>query len=73
MLGLKSLIIFANKFKTEKIPGVSFLYSFNTPELRQLLAGQNKIDKDYNEILIRDRLSFLKLRDGENVILIIEP
>ena len=68
MLGVKTLTLLADKFQKEKINGIRFWYSFQTPELGQLWAKQNNLDEDNDEHYISDRLSFYKLRDGENVI-----
>ncbi len=68
MLGVKTLTLLANKFRNEKIKGIRFWYSFQTPELGRLWAKQNNIEEEDDEYFISDRLSFYKLRDGDNVI-----
>lgn len=72
MLGVKTLTLLADKFHKEKISGIRFWYSFQTPELGQGWAMQNKLHEEDDEYFISDRLSFYKLRDGENVISINE-
>ncbi len=68
MLGIKRLTLLASKFQKEKIKGIRFWYSFQTPELGRLWAEQNNLDEERDEYFISDRLSFYKLRDGESVI-----
>lgn len=68
MLGVKTLTLLADKFQKEGIRGIRFWYSFQTPELGRLWAKQNNLDEDDDEHFISDRLSFYKLRDGENII-----
>jgi hypothetical protein len=68
MLGVKTLILLADKFQKEKVNGISFWYSFQTPELGRLWAKQNNLDEEVDEHFISDRLSFYKMRDGENII-----
>ncbi|MCB9261282.1 MAG: hypothetical protein H6607_02745 [Flavobacteriales bacterium] len=68
MLGVKTLTLLADKFQNEEIKGIRFWYSFQTPELGQLWAKQNNLDQDDDGHYISDRLSFYKLRDGENII-----
>lgn len=68
ILGVKTLTLLADKFQKEKMNGIRFWYSFQTPELGQLWAKQNNPDEDNDEHYISDRLSFYKLRDGETVI-----
>lgn len=72
MLGVKTLSLLADKFRKEKINGIRLWYSFQTPELGRLWAKQNNPDEEDDENFISDRLSFYKLRDGENVISINE-
>lgn len=67
MLGVKTLTLLADKFQKEEIKDIRFWYSFQTPELGQLWAKENNLDED-DEHFISDRLSFYKLRDGENII-----
>ena len=68
MLGVKTLALLADKFQKEKISGIRFWYSFQTPELGLLWAKHHNVDKDDDEHYISDRLSFYKLRDEEFVI-----
>lgn len=68
MLGVKTLISLADKFQKEKISGIRFWYSFQTPELAQFWSKQNNLEEAEEEYFISDRLSFHKLRDGENII-----
>ncbi|MBO9203106.1 MULTISPECIES: hypothetical protein [Niastella] len=68
MLGIKALTLLADKFQKEEIKGIRFWYSFQTPELGQLWAKQNNLEEEDEEHFISDRLSFYKLRPGENVI-----
>jgi hypothetical protein len=67
-LGVKTLTLLACKFQKEKIKGIRFWYSFQTPELGRLWSKQNNLDEENDEHLISDRLSFYKLRDGENIV-----
>jgi hypothetical protein len=67
MLGIKTLTLLADKFQKEEIKGIRFWYSFQTPELGRLWAKQNNLEEDDDEHFISDRLSFYKLRAGENV------
>ena len=68
MLGVKTLTLLADKFQKEKIKGIRCWYSYQTPELGRLWSKQNNLEEDDVEQFISDRLSFYKLRDGENVI-----
>jgi hypothetical protein len=68
MLGIKTLTLLANKFQKEGIEGIRFWYSFQTPELGRLWARQNNLDEEDDEHFISDRLSYYKLREGENII-----
>jgi hypothetical protein len=68
MLGVKTLTLLAGKFHEEKINGIRFWYSFQTPEFGRLWAIQNNHDEEDNKHFISDRLSFYKLREGENII-----
>ncbi len=67
MLGIKTLVLLANKFEKEKIIDIRFWYSFQTPELGKLWAKQNNIEEE-DEHFISDRLSFYKRRNGEEII-----
>ena len=68
MLGVKTLTLLADKFQKENIEGIRFWFSFQTPELGRLWAIENNLDEKDDEHFISDRLSFYKLRDGENII-----
>lgn len=68
MLGVKTLTLLADKFQKEGIKGIRFWYSFQTPELGRLWAKRNNLDEEDDELFISDRLSFYKLREGENII-----
>lgn len=68
MLGVKTLTLLANKFQKEKINGIRFWYSFQTPEHGKHYALQNNLNESNDEHFISDRLSFYKLRDNENII-----
>lgn len=72
MAGVKTLILLAKKFQKENIKGLRFWYSFQTPELGLIWAKQNNIYEDEIEHYISDRLSFYKLRKGEEIISINE-
>jgi hypothetical protein len=67
MLGVKALISLADKFHNQKVKGVRFWYSFQTPELGELWAKDRKLHEDSDEYLLYDRLSFYKRRRGENI------
>ncbi len=67
-LGVKTLTLLADKFQKGNISGIRFWYSFQTPELGRLWAKENNLDEEDDEHFISDRLSFYKLRDGENII-----
>ena len=68
MLGVKTLTLLADKFEKENIKGIRFWYSFQTPKLGQIWIKQNEIEEDEEEHFISDRLSFFKIRNGEDVI-----
>lgn len=68
MLGVKTLVLLAEKFKKENFYGFRFWYSFQTLELGRLWAKENNLEDEADEHFISDRLSFYKLREGENVI-----
>lgn len=72
MLGIKTLILLAEKFNRENIKDVRFLYSFQTPELGKLWAIQNNLDEEGEEHFISDRLSFFKIRKQENLYTLIQ-
>lgn len=68
MLGVKTLTLHADKFQKEGVKGIRFWYSFQTPQLGRLWAKQNNLDEEDDGHFMSDRLSFYKLRDGENII-----
>jgi hypothetical protein len=68
MLGVNTLTLLADKFQKEYISGIRFWYLFQTPELGLLWAKQYNLDEEDDEHFISDRLSFYKLREGENII-----
>jgi hypothetical protein len=68
MLGIKTLTLLADKFQNERITGMRFWYTFQTPLLGQLWAKQNNFEEDDGEHFISDRLSFYKRRDGEEIV-----
>lgn len=69
MLGVQTLMLLADKFQKEKVLGIRFWYSFQTPELGQLWAERNKCDDDdEGKHFISDRLSFYTVRNGESII-----
>lgn len=68
MLGVKTLIMLSEKFQKESIKGIRFWYSFQTPELGSLWAKHNNFEEEGDVHFISDRLSFYKLREGEDVI-----
>lgn len=68
MLGVQTLISLAEKFQKEKVNGIRFWYSFQTPELGQLWAEQNNCDEEDGKHFISDRLSFYTVRNGENIV-----
>ena len=65
---LKTLYLLADKFQREKLTGIRFWYSFQTPELGRKWAKRNNLDEVGDDYLISDRLSFYTLREGENVM-----
>jgi hypothetical protein len=67
MLGVKTLVLLAKKFQKEKINGIRFTFSFQTPELGRQWTKQNNLDDDTDDYFISDRLSFLTRRDGEQI------
>jgi len=67
MLGVKTLVLLAQKFENNNIKGVRFWYSFQTPELAKLFDKSLKI-KDDETHYISDRLSFYTRRKGEEII-----
>ena len=69
MLGIKTLLLLAQKFEKEKFEGIRFWYYFQTPELgRQWAKAHNLHDDADDEYFISDRLSFYTRREGEFVV-----
>lgn len=68
MLGVKTLIALAERFQVEKINGIRFWFSFQTPELGQQFAKANHLDELGDKHYISDRLSFYKRRENEVVV-----
>ncbi|MCW3117281.1 MAG: hypothetical protein JWM28_1363 [Chitinophagaceae bacterium] len=68
MLGVKTLILLAAKFKSANMDTMRFWLSFQTPELGQDWAKYNNVDEYDDEHYISDRLSFYKRRPGEDII-----
>lgn len=67
MLGVKTLVLLAEKFQKEEIEGIRFTFSFQTPGLGQQWAKQNNLNEDSDDHFISDRLSFFTRRDGEQI------
>jgi hypothetical protein len=72
MLGIKTLILLAEKFQIENIKGIRFWYTYQTPELAKLEEKSFNHSTGDDEYFSSDRLSFYRLREGENVISIQE-
>ena len=70
MLGVKTLVLLAEKFQKEKINGIRFTFSFQTPELGRQWAKENNLDEDAGDHFISDRLSFFTRRNGEQIDMI---
>lgn len=68
MLGVKTLMLLAEKFEKEKIEGVRFWLSFQTPELGEKWAKYHNLYADNDVHYISDRLSFYTRRDNEEII-----
>lgn len=62
-LGIKTLVLLAEKFQKEQVNNIRFWFSFQTPELEMKLT--NKLEEEY---FISDRLSFYKKRENEEVV-----
>ena len=62
-LGVKTLVLLAEKFQKEKINDMRFWFSFQTPELG--IKSTNRPDEEH---FISDRLSFYKRRENEEVV-----
>jgi len=65
---LKTLTLLETRFKNKILIVLGFGIRFQTPELCRLWAEQTNLDEEDDEYFISDRLSFYKLRDGENVM-----
>jgi hypothetical protein len=59
MLGIKTLVLLAQKFREQKISGIRFWYNFETPELGRQWAEAHHLHEDDDAYFISDRLSFL--------------
>jgi hypothetical protein len=70
MLGVKTLVLLAERFQKEKIYGIRFTFSFQTPGLGRQWAKENNLDEDTDDHFISDRLSFFTRRDGEQIDII---
>ena len=69
MLGIKTLILLAQKFEKQKISGIRLWYNFQTPELGKEWAISNNLHRsDDEEYFISDRLSFYTRREGEDIV-----
>ena len=68
MLGIKTLILLAEKFEKEDLTGIRFWYAFQTPELGLLWARYYYLEEEEDEHLLSDRLSFYTRREGEEII-----
>jgi hypothetical protein len=67
MLGVKTLVLLAERFEKEGIHGVRFVFSFQTPELGQQWQKQNNLNEDTDDHFISDRLSFFTRREGVEI------
>ena len=67
-LGTKTLLLLADKFETQNITGVRFLYSFQCQTLGQRQAIERNIHGDGDEYYISARLSFHRIRPNEEVV-----
>jgi hypothetical protein len=70
MLGVKTLLLLAERFESERINGIRFTFSFQTPELGREWAKHNNISDDTDGHLISDRLSFFTRRESELIDII---
>jgi hypothetical protein len=70
MIGVRTLKLLADKFLNEKLTGIRFWFSFQTPELGRQHAKANNVDEDDDQYFISDRLSFYTRRAGEEVVTI---
>ncbi len=68
MLGVQTLLLLAEKFQKEKVSGIRFWYSFQTPELAKDWARKYAPGDENDDHFISDRLSFFTRRIGEDVI-----
>jgi hypothetical protein len=67
MLGVKTLVLLAERFEKEGIHGVRFAFSFQTPELGQQWEKQKKLSEDADDHFISDRLSYFIRREAEEI------
>jgi len=68
MLGVKTLILLAERFEKEQIKGIRFWHSFSTPELGEQWVKDHNLQEEDDEYNISDRLSFYTRRDNVEVI-----
>jgi len=68
MLGIKTLLLLAEKFEKHHMTGMRFWFHFETPELTEQWAIARKVHKEGDEYYTSDRLSFHTRRPGEEVI-----
>lgn len=69
MIGIKTLLMLAQKFEKEKISGIRFWYNFQTPEFGKEWAIANNLHRsDDEEYFISDRLSFYTRREREVIV-----
>jgi hypothetical protein len=72
MLGVKTILLLATKFKHSNIKDIRFVFSYQTPEMgKEFSKGMNH-HQEGDKYYVSDRLSFHKRRDGEEVISIDE-
>jgi hypothetical protein len=67
MLGVRTLILLAKKFKQANTSDVRFTFFFQTPELGLAWAKVHNLHENGDEHYISDRLSFHKRRDEEEL------
>lgn len=70
MLGVKTLLLLADKFVKQNVTGVRLWYSFESPELGMQFAQAHGFHNDGDKYYISDRLSFYTRRIGEDVIVL---
>jgi hypothetical protein len=67
MLGVRTLILLAEKFEQANMRGVRFTFSFQTPELGLAWVRHHNLQEDDDKHYISDRLSFHKRRGREEL------